>query len=57
MVVMVRLEKKLPAGASEPRMVAEGRQLALLSLVFWLIAITAGRFIAYTAQYALYPPT
>ena len=43
MVVMVRL-------ARQP-----GRQLAILSLVLWFGAITAGRLIAYTAAYTMYP--
>ena len=43
MVVMVRIERR------------PGRQLAILSLVLWFGAITAGRLIAYTAAYTMYP--
>jgi hypothetical protein len=43
MVVTVRIERR------------PGRQLAILSLVLWFGAITAGRLIAYTAAYTMYP--
>jgi hypothetical protein len=43
MVVMVKLERR------------PGRQLAILSLVLWFGAVTAGRLIAYTAAYTMYP--
>jgi hypothetical protein len=46
MAVMVRLDRRLFVGA---------RRLAALSLVLWFGAITAGRLIAYTAAYAMYP--
>ena len=54
MVLMVRLEKLLPVtgdAPTSPQMV----QLAKWSLVLWLAALTAGRFIAYTYKYATYP--
>jgi hypothetical protein len=55
MVVMVRLQRRLPTGLGEASMFAHGRPLAIWSLVLWLGAITAGRLIAYTAAYVLYP--
>lgn len=55
MVVMVRLEKTLRAGPGDAPMFAAGKRLAIWSILLWLGAITAGRFIAYTAKYAMYP--
>jgi hypothetical protein len=55
MAVMTRLRRRLPAGAGEAPMFAGGRSLAILSLVLWFVAITAGRLIAYTAAYSMYP--
>jgi hypothetical protein len=57
MTAMVRLKKRVfdNAGLSEVQMIAQGRTLAVWSLVFWISAVTAGRFIAYTYTYATYP--
>jgi hypothetical protein len=55
MVVMVRLERRLPSGVGEATWVARGRPLAIWSLVLWFGAVTAGRLIAYTAAYSIYP--
>lgn len=57
MVVMLRLEKKLPSGLSEAPMFVGGTPLALWSLILWFGAITAGRLIAYMAKYLAYPLT
>jgi hypothetical protein len=51
MVVMTRIRRRLADGeAATP-----ARALAGWSLVLWFGAITAGRFIAYTAPYITYP--
>ena len=55
MVVMVALDRRLPSGVIEAPMLARGRALAIWSLVLWFGAITAGRLIAYTAAYSMYP--
>jgi hypothetical protein len=55
MLVMVRLERRLPSGDGETTQFTGGRPLALWSLVLWLGAITAGRLITYTAAYSIYP--
>ena len=55
MAVMVRLERRLPSGVAETPTFARGRPLAIWSLVLWFGAITAGRLIAYTAAYSIYP--
>lgn len=55
MLVMVRLERRLPSGDGEAPPFTRGRPLALWSLVLWLGAITAGRLITYTAAYSIYP--
>ena len=55
MVVMVRLELRLPSGDGDAPLLMRGRPLALWSLVLWFGAITAGRLITYTAAYSIYP--
>jgi hypothetical protein len=55
MVVMVRLERRLPSGVTQTPTLARGRPLAIWSLVLWFGAIAAGRLIAYTAAYSIYP--
>ena len=55
MVVMVRVERRLPSGDGEAPELARGSQLALWSLVLWFGAIAAGRLITYTAAYSIYP--
>jgi hypothetical protein len=55
MLVMVRLERRLPSGDGEAPLFTSGGSLALWSLALWLGAITAGRLITYTAAYSIYP--
>jgi hypothetical protein len=55
MLVMVRIERRLPAGVGDAPMLSSGGPLAVWSLVLWFGAITAGRLIAYTAAYSIYP--
>jgi hypothetical protein len=55
MLVMVRLERRLPSVDGEAPLFTSGRSLALWSLALWLGAITAGRLITYTAAYSIYP--
>ena len=55
MVVMVRLKRRLPSGAGEATLLPRRVPLAALSLVLWFGAISAGRLIAYTAAYSMYP--
>ena len=55
MVVMVRLDRKLPSSLTEAPLFAQARPLAVWSGVLWFGAITAGRLIAYTAKYVTYP--
>lgn len=54
MVVMVRIEKKLPSSVGET-VRAAGQSLAVWSLVLWFGALAAGRLIAYTATYITHP--
>jgi hypothetical protein len=42
-------------GSNESILMARGRTFALLSLFLWVAAITAGRFLAYTNTYLIYP--
>ena len=55
MMVMVRVERRLPSGDGEAPGFTRGSQLALWSLVLWFGAIAAGRLITYTAAYSIYP--
>jgi hypothetical protein len=54
MVVMVRLQKKIPAAVADEPTMASLRSLASWSLALWFAAITAGRLIAYTAKQITY---
>jgi len=54
-VVMVRLKRRLPSDVGEVPLFARRRALAIWSLVLWFGAISAGRLIAYTAVYPMYP--
>jgi hypothetical protein len=50
-VVVMRMMKTrvfLDTGLSEPAMMVKGRTYAILSLIFWVGAVTAGRLLAYT---------
>jgi len=55
MVVMLKIKKVVfeSPGSSQPYQTA--RHLAVWSLVLWVAAITAGRFLAYTYTYLIYP--
>jgi hypothetical protein len=53
MIVTVRIGHTIPAREGEP--LDPAKRLAVLSLIFWFSALTAGRFLAYTATYTLYP--
>src|SRR4030095_14029586 len=55
MVVMVRLKRRLPFDTSEAQLLPRRVPLAAWSLVLWFGAISAGRLIAYTATYSMYP--
>ena len=48
--LMQRIRKQVfnDAGLSEPAMMLKGRTLAILALIFWVGAVTAGRLLAYT---------
>ena len=54
-VVMVRLRHRLPSSPNENPGFTQGTQFAIWSLVLWFGAITAGRLIAYTAEFSTYP--
>ena len=54
--VMQMMKKRVFGDASltEAAMMAKGRSLAIWSLVLWVGAVTAGRFLAYTYSYIKY---
>ena len=54
--VVTKLQKEVFAGGiSEADMMAKGATLAKWSLGLWIGAISAGRLLAYTFKYILYP--
>jgi hypothetical protein len=55
--VMQRLKTRVfeDSSLSEESMIAKGMSLAKWSLVLWFGAITAGRLLAYTYKYLIYP--
>ena len=55
MIVMTRIRRRLAAAPADAGAAIPARALAAWSLVLWFGAITAGRFIAYTAPYITYP--
>jgi hypothetical protein len=57
MVMMLRLNTRVfgDSGLNDEGMMRKGRSLAQWSLICWAAAITAGRFLAYTAKYLVYP--
>lgn len=57
MTVMLRLRKKVfdDSSLSEVAMLANGKMLATWALLLWASALTAGRFMAYTASHLVYP--
>jgi hypothetical protein len=56
LIVVAQMQKRVfgDASLSEATMIERGRKLAMVSLVLWLAAITAGRLLAYTYTYILY---
>ena len=58
MVMMLMLKKRVfndPSVTDDEGMARKGRRLATWSLICWVAAMTAGRFLAYTARYLVYP--
>ena len=57
MVMMARLKKRIfdDSSLNDEGMMIKGRTLAMWSLACWVGAITAGRFLAYTFKYLVYP--
>ena len=58
MVMMVKLYTRVFADSmlnDDVGMMRKGRSLAKWSLICWAVAMTAGRFLAYTAKYLVYP--
>ena len=58
MTMMVRLNTRLfadPVLSDDDGMMRKGRSLAKWSLICWAVAMTAGRLLAYTAKYLVYP--
>jgi hypothetical protein len=55
-IIMVRIKRKVfdEAALDDAAMMATGKAMAILSLVCWLGAITAGRLLAYTYTYLEY---
>jgi hypothetical protein len=55
--IMTKLQKEVFTGTIVPEgdMLARGRTLAKWSLVLWTGAISAGRLLAYTFRYILFP--
>ena len=57
MVIMRTLYKRIfvDPSLSDQSMMIKGKNLATWSLVCWVGAMTAGRFLAYTFNYLMYP--
>jgi hypothetical protein len=57
MVMMLKLNTRVfgDSGLDDESMMRKGRSLAKWSLICWAAAMTAGRFLAYTAKYLVYP--
>ena len=58
MTMMVKLNTRLfaePVPSDDDGMMRKGRSLAKWSLICWAVAMTAGRLLAYTAKYLVYP--
>lgn len=57
MVMMLKLNTRVfgNSGLNDEGMMRTGRSLAKWSLICWAAAMTAGRFLAYTAKYLVYP--
>jgi len=58
MTMMVKLKRRVFADSTlnhDEDLMRKGRRLAKWSLICWAVAMTAGRFLAYTAKYLVYP--
>jgi hypothetical protein len=57
MVMMARLKKRIfdDSSLNDEGMMIKGRTLAMWSFVCWIGAMVAGRFLAYTFKYLVYP--
>jgi hypothetical protein len=57
MTMMVKLNLRVfgDSGLNDEGMMRKGRSLAKWSLICWAVAMTAGRLLAYTAKYLVYP--
>jgi hypothetical protein len=58
MTMMVKLNTRLFSDstlADDTGMMRKGSSLAKWSLICWAVAMTAGRLLAYTAKYLVYP--
>src|SRR5262245_25064555 len=57
MVMMAMLKRRIidDSSLNDEGMMIKGRTLAMWSLVCWVGAMTAGRFLAYTFKYLVYP--
>jgi hypothetical protein len=57
MVMMVTLKKRVfnDSELEDEALMRKGTTLAICSLILWVGAITAGRFLAYTFTYLTYP--
>src|SRR5712691_10002441 len=58
MSMMLMLKKRVFNDSilnNDEGMMRKGRRLAMWSLICWAAAMTAGRFLAYTAKYLVYP--
>jgi hypothetical protein len=58
MTMMLKLNTRVFGDSSlidDEGMMRKGRSLAKWSLICWAAAMTAGRFLAYTAKYLVYP--
>ena len=57
MMLMLKLNTRVfgDSGLDDESMMRKGKSLAKWSLVCWAAAMTAGRLLAYTAKYLVYP--
>jgi len=58
MTMMVKLNRRIFSDSmlnDDTGMMRKGSSLAKWSLICWAVAMTAGRFLAYTAKYLVYP--
>ena len=57
MVMMLKINTRVfsDSGLNDESMMRKGKSLARWSLICWAAAMTAGRLLAYTAKYLVYP--